>query len=106
MRSLSYIRFLLFVVSVTYSLSIFSQEIQIDYPRSVCPGEPVYFENQTPDMYNHEWLWFFCKADPDVPPVGDEEINFDELLTSPVFLSLNQNLPEETVYYCFINNYS
>ena len=106
MRSLSYIRFLVFVISVTYSLSIFSQEIQIDYPASVCPGEPVYFENQTPDMYNHDWLWFFCKADPDVPPVGDAEMNLDDLLTSPVYLSLNQNLPEETVYYCFINNYS
>lgn len=87
-----------------FSLSVYSQYIDIDYPTGdICPGDQVLFVNNSVNPENHTWLWTFCKADPNESPVGDPEINWDGLLQSPVYLSLNE---DNGVFYSFINNYS
>ena len=74
-------------------------------PTSVCPGEEVIITNNSVDAPDHEWIWAFCKADPNEPPDGDVEEDITGILKSPVYLSLNYN-ESNSLYYVFINNYN
>lgn len=98
-------RMLSFLCLVMFSLSVYSQQyIDVEYPTErICPGDEVVFVNNSLNPDDHSWLWAFCKANPNDPPTGDQEANWNELIKSPVYLSLNVF---NNNYYVFINNYS
>lgn len=104
MRIMSISRIVTLFCLVLLSLSVYPQYIDVTFSSTtVCPGEPVTITNNSDGAEDHDWLWSFCKADPNEPPNGDQVYNYDDLLTQPTYLALNK---DQGIYYTFINNYA